>query len=214
MSFSPFKASPRVKLLVFLLALLGGCRAQDGSPASASRPEPQGSPPAPLKKSDITREDRKAWREVLKWPDECEEAFNYPDESLGGIEVHRLADGQYLVGVTCTLGAYQGYQLFYLYDEAAQSPGAAPLTFESRESEDGDSLVVTRDAEVWGETTFDEKTKELRVFNRFRGPGDCGILATYEFVGREPKLKELRAKPACDGNDAGGPEKWKKVALR
>lgn len=214
MSFNPFKSSPRVRLLIFMLALLGGCRAQDGSPAAAGQSEPQGSPPPLLKRSGITYEDRKAWREVLKWPDECEEAFDYPDKSLGGIEVYRLADGQYLVEVTCTLGAYQGYQLFYFYDETAQKPEAALLAFESRESQDGDSLVETRVTEVWGEATFDESTKELRVFNRFRGPGDCGILATYEFVGREPKLKELRAKPACDGNDAGGPEKWKRVALR
>ncbi len=213
----------RIKLLAFLLLSLNGCAGHDDSPSRAARngPEPsasaQGSPAeAPraassLKKSDLTYEDRKAWREILKWPDDCEQAFDYPDKNFGGLEFHRLADGQYLVAVTCTLGAYQGYQSYFFYDETAREPSSKLLTFESRESQDGDSLTETRSTEVWGQPDFDEKTKELKVFNRFRGSGDCGILATYEFADGAPKLKELRAKTACDGKDGGGPEKWRKI---
>ncbi len=217
-----FIGSTRVALLLFSVFYLNACSAQDNPPprtsetSAQSSPSPAGSTEAApaLKKSGITYEDRKAWRAALKWPDDCEEAFDYPDKNFGGIEVHGLSDRQYLVAVTCTLGAYQGYQLYYFYDETATGPAARLLTFESRESQDNDSLTEIRTTEVWGQPTFDEGSKELKVFNRFRGPGDCGILATYEFVNGEPRLKELRAKTACDGKDGGGPEKWKKIALR
>ena len=118
----------QIKLLVFLLLFFNACAEHDDRQSQAARngPEPspsaQGSPagaPAAasqLKKSGLTYEDRKAWREVLKWPDDCEQGFDYPDKSFGGIEFHRLADGQYLVAVTCTLGAYQVYQSYYFYD--------------------------------------------------------------------------------------------------
>ncbi|HVF89547.1 MAG TPA: DUF1176 domain-containing protein [Blastocatellia bacterium] len=223
MSSNRFKPSKIKPLAFFLLLSLSVCAACDNLEPRADRAGPQPSPSASrppveaaprLKKTGLTYEDRKSWREVLKWPDECEQAFDYPDKSLSGIDVYRLADNRYLVAVTCTLGAYQGYQSFYLYDETKPEPVARLLTFESRESQEDDSLIETRTTEVWGQADFDEKTKELKVFNRFRGVGDCGFLATYEFSDGEPKLKELRAKPACDGKDGGGPEKWRRIVPR
>ncbi|HKG21470.1 MAG TPA: DUF1176 domain-containing protein [Blastocatellia bacterium] len=226
MTSNRFKPSNIKLLALFVLLSLSGCAARGDLQPQANRAAPQPSPAAsqppaesaraapPLKKTGLTYEDRKSWREALKWPDECEQAFDYPDKSLAGIEANRLAEGRYLVAVTCTLGAYQGYQLYYLYDETKPEPAAKLLTFESRESQEDDSLTATQTTEVWGQPTFDEKTKELKVLNRFRGVGDCGFLATYEFVDGEPKLKELRAKPACDGKDGGGPEKWRKVVPR
>src|SRR5262249_26096950 len=46
------------------------------------------------------------------------------------------------------------------------------------------------------------------VMNKFRGGGDCGTLAAYAFDAGDPELKTLRAKAACDGRDAGMPERW------
>ena len=212
--------------ILFLFLEVSSCAVQQKSSSTTNQPAP-GPPqsaaqaqkePAktapPSIKANPTYEDRKAWREVLKWPDECEQAFDYPDKSYGGIEFNQLAEKQYLVEVTCTGGAYQGYQVYYFYDETKQQPTAKLLTFESRESQDEKSLTKTETSEMWGQATFDEKTKELKVFNRFRGIGDCGILATYGFVNGEPELKELRAKINCDGKGAGNPEKWNRIALR
>lgn len=58
---------------------------------------------------------------------------------------------------------------------------------------------------------FDARTKRLRVLNKFRGPGDCGTLATYGFTDEGARLEELRAKTQCDGEDGGGPDRWKIV---
>jgi Protein of unknown function (DUF1176) len=218
--------SRNLLFIIFLFLEVSSCAVQEKPPPTTNQPAPEPSRPAaqapkeqaktspPLNKANLTYEDRKAWREILKWPDECERAFDYPDKSYGGIELHQLAEKQYLVQVTCTGGAYQGYQVYYFYDETKQQPTGKLLTFESRESQDEKSLTKTEASELWGQPTFDEKTKELKVFNRFRGIGDCGILATYGFVNGEPELKELRAKINCDGKGAGNPEKWNRVALR
>ena len=168
----------------------------------------------PLAKPDLTLADRAAFRRALGWSDDCETAFDVTDRGYGGIEVDTLAPGRYLIGVVCARGAYQGYRIYYDYDETRQPPAARALAFEIRESPDERSLVRTTTRELWGLPTFDRRTRQLRVLNKFRGPGDCGTLATYRFVGGAPKLAELRAKLACDGKGAGEPERWPLVPLR
>jgi len=167
----------------------------------------------PLAKPDLTLADRAAFRRALGWSDECESAFDAGDSGYGGIEVDALAPGRYLIGVVCARGAYQGYRVYYFYDETRQPPAARALTFETRESPDERSLVRTSTSELWGLPTFDRRTRRLRILNKFRGPGDCGTLATYRFVEGMPELAELRAKLACDGKGAAAPERWPLVPL-
>jgi len=167
----------------------------------------------PLAKADFTLADRAIFRRTLGWSDECESAFDAADSGYGGIEVDPLEPGWYLIGVVCTRGAYQGYRVYFFYDEKRQPPAARALTFETRESPDERSLVRTTTRELWGLPTFDRRTRQLRVLNKFRGPGDCGTLATYRFVEGVPELTELRAKLACDGKGAAEPERWPLVPL-
>jgi Protein of unknown function (DUF1176) len=167
----------------------------------------------PLAKADLTLADRAAFRRALAWPDDCEAAFDAGNSGYGGIEVETLAPGRYLIGVVCARGAYQGYRTYYYYDETRQPPAARALAFETRESPDERSLVRTTTRELWGLPTFDRRTRQLRVLNKFRGPGDCGTLAIYRFVGGAPELAELRAKLACDGKGAEAPERWPLVPL-
>ncbi|HXO28909.1 MAG TPA: DUF1176 domain-containing protein [Thermoanaerobaculia bacterium] len=165
----------------------------------------------PLAKADLTLADRAAFRRALGWSDECESAFDATDGGYGGIEVDALAPGRYLIGVVCARGAYQGYRVYFFYDEKRLPPAARALTFEIRESPDERSLVRTTARELWGLPTFDRRTRQLRILNKFRGPGDCGTLATYRFVEGVPELAELRAKLACDGKGAEAPERWPPV---
>jgi hypothetical protein len=198
-------------LLPFLLASLFSLACRD-------RPEPPASrtaaPSPPRRKADLTRADRPAWRQILGWPADCEEAFQAsaaPDAP--GLSVYVLPSGRSLVEVRCAWGAYQGSQVYYLYDETRQPPGVLPLTFEVRESPDERSLVKGESREVWGLSTFDPQTRQLSVLNKFRGPGDCGTLATYRFVDGKAQLAKLRAKVACDGQGDEAPEKWPEVPL-
>ena len=176
------------------------------------------SPPAPtaaLSKESVTREGRKAWRQVLGWPDSCEEGFDYPDPALGGITFHALGRDRYLVEVVCTLGAYQGYQRYYLLDESAPRPQARALSFVTYEAtgKPGQALTRVQTEELWGSPQFDANTKRLSVTRKFRGSGDCGTLAVYGFDAGDPQLKTLRAKTACDGRGAGVPDRWPRVNL-
>jgi len=172
-------------------------------------------PAAALSKQSVTRDGRKTWREVLGWPDSCEESYDYPDPALGGIAFHALGDERYLVEVVCTLGAYQGYQRYYLLDESGPQPTAWPLMFVAYEAsgKQGQTLKRIQTEEVWGSPQFDASTKRLNVTHKFRGSGDCGTLAVYSFDASDPQLEALRAKTACDGRGAGAPEKWPRVNL-
>ena len=172
-------------------------------------------PAAALSKQSVTRDGRKAWREVLGWPASCEEGYDYPDATLGGVAFHALGDDLYLVEVVCTLGAYQGYQRYYLLDESGSQPIARALTFVTYEAsgKQGQLLKRVQTEELWGSPQFDANNKRLSVMNKFRGSGDCGTLAVYSFAGGEPQLKALRAKTTCDGRGAGTPERWPRVNL-
>lgn len=158
--------------------------------------------------------DRKAWREIIGWPEECEEAFQGTAGSAGdnaGLEFFELGEGRRLVQVLCAGGAYQPSQVFAVVDETGAKPSAKVMTFDIYESPDDDKLEKTTAQELWGLADFDARTKQLTIHNRFRGPGDCGTLATYGFEGGTPQLKELRADTRCDGKGAENPQQWKKI---
>jgi hypothetical protein len=163
-------------------------------------------------KDNVTRAARSAWRKVIQWPDDCEESFDSPDPNMGGMSFYALGRERYLVEVVCTLGAYQGYQRYYLLDESNRPAHAAPLTFTVYEAvgERGDRLERKQSEEVWGTPEFDAKARRLTVLNRFRAIGDCGTLSAYTLEQDRPRLKELRAKVNCDGRGAENPKLWPK----
>ncbi len=216
-----------------LLTLLAGCAAPGGTTAvKVEGPTPQAAntprqspstqatptvaatatPGPSLQKTNLTPADRRAWRKIIKWPDECEEAYEKTmSKETPGLEFYELSSGQYLVQIVCTTGAYQGYQFYSHLDETKSPPTARLLTFQTFESEgEGKQPKKTEMQEMWGMPTFDGRTKRLLIHNRYRGPGDCGALATYEFPDGAPRLKEFREKSECDGNYVE-PEKWKRI---
>jgi len=60
---------------------------------------------------------------------------------------------------------------------------------------------------------FDSTTKQLRVLDKFRGRGDCGLQATYSFFQRATQLTLLQGKLNCDGKASSSPRQWKKLPL-
>ncbi len=205
------KALFRLSLIASLLLLLACGRHE---PAAAP-PHPAATPaPPPAAKPAPLPSGRAAWRAVLGWPDDCEQAFRQTAVEGEGIEVHPLGPARALVEVRCAWGAYQGSYLYYMYDQSSQPPATGPLDFEIRESPDEGSLVPGKATEIEGLPAFDAKTGTLTVLDKFRGPGDCGTLAAYRFDGSRPRLVALRAKAACDGQGAETPERWPEVPLR
>ncbi|HEY3567520.1 MAG TPA: DUF1176 domain-containing protein [Thermoanaerobaculia bacterium] len=205
------KALFRLSLIASLLLLLACGRHEP----TAAPPHPATTPaPHPAAKPAPLPSGRAAWRAVLGWPDDCEQAFRQTAVEGEGIEVHPLGPARALVEVRCAWGAYQGSYLYYMYDQSSQPPATGPLDFEIRESPDEGSLVPGKATEIEGLPAFDAKTGTLTVLDKFRGPGDCGTLAAYRFDGGRPRLVALRAKAACDGQGAETPERWPEVPLR
>ena len=181
---------------------LAGVVAQDAAGLASASQTPM--------QTFLASQDREAWRKLLQWPDDCEQAFAYPDKSFSGLAFYPIAKQQTIVQVICTLGAYQGYQLYYLLD-ADQGPNPQPLVFETREAQQQNAWTKMQTQELWGLPSFDKKTKTLKILNKFRGLGDCGVLATYQFINAKPILTALRGKSACDGKGADKPERWPRI---
>jgi len=169
----------------------------------------------PLKKAKLTKSDRAEWRKILAWPSECEETFQeqYKDDNYAGLEFHRLAPKQNLVEILCYRGAYQPGRVFMFLDEAK---GRSKLLEFKTYSREKDGRVKTYvESEIAGLTDFDTKTKELKIFSKSRGPGDCGSLVIYKFINGKLLVKEARAQ-SCE-DDANfdrvhDPRQWPKVA--
>jgi hypothetical protein len=66
---------------------------------------------------------------------------------------------------------------------------------------------------ILGNLSFATKTGRLTVFDRARGIGDCGIWSAFELRGHAFVPVEVRAKAACDGEDAFKPKRWPQLPL-
>ncbi len=210
------RASSSLLLMVGLALLLAtSCGPQPSrTNAPASNESGAAAPPSRLKKDHLTYADRVAWRAALKWPQDCEESFDDSDKSLAGLEFFELSAKHYLVQVTCDLGAYQGTYSFLLLDESRVPSASKLLRFVNYEdSGEAGSIRLQKEetAQLAGLPEFDAATKELRVFDKFRGPGDCGVLATYSFSNDQPTLALLQGKLECDGKGPFDPQQWKKI---
>lgn len=165
----------------------------------------------------LTLADRRLWRSKLNWPDSCETPFHYQDESFGGIDVFKFSDKYNLVQVTCTLGAYQGIYRFYLVPISAQSaeaPHALTFTvFEDSGVSGPDRIEKEKTEEIGGTPHFVPTSKQLVVLDKFRGPGDCGLLTTYLIGPEATQVEEVRGHLDCDGKGAKNPAQWPKLSL-
>jgi hypothetical protein len=172
--------------------------------------------PHKLSKTGLKKSDRAAWRAVLKWSDDCESGFAVRDDGSAGLDFYPLRDRTSLVHVICAPGAYQGSQSYYLLDERTSPPSAKPIEFTTWEAAgpEGKTLERRQTTELTGNAEFTATTQELAVFNRYRGPGDCGSYAVYRIANGKAEVREFRAKLECDGEGAEHPERWPKIDTR
>ncbi|MGE0500087.1 MAG: DUF1176 domain-containing protein [Rhizobiaceae bacterium] len=127
-----------------------------------------------------------------------ESRFRY----TGGFEAE-VGDGYSLVGLPCADGgAYNQPYVFYAGSDADYS--ALPLPAMSEKG-------PTTTFEAWN-IDWDHPKRVLTAFFKGRGIGDCGSWDKWELTAGPALpvfvLLESRAKGDCDGDGAGGPEKW------
>jgi hypothetical protein len=175
----------------------------------------QGSKHPPIGK--VASKDRSVWLKIIKWPADCEEAFQrtYGERGahdFGGLEFHRLNKDQYLVEIACYPGAYQPGSIFAWYDPRTSS--AKLLKFKGRESEDDQGKELSY-SEIDGFTTYRSKARVLMILSKYRGPGDCGFYGLYKFVRGQPVLIEAREQDCDDSHPRrnSDPTRWPKKRL-
>lgn len=175
--------------------------------------------PKTLKKKELTLADRKHWRNLLQWPEDCEAHFSDYGDEFAGLTFHNLDENQYIIEVTCIVGAYQGSHLFYWVEEQDNQIDQTQLLefeqfteIESLEPRPKVHFEKFTDALVWGTTLFNAKNNELTNLNRYRGAGGCGTRSVYKLERPKPKVVEFRARVNCTPHYVP-PERWKRYPL-
>jgi hypothetical protein len=156
-----------------------------------------------------TAADRKAWRAILHWPAGCENVWRATRVPGAGIVASRAPGGRGLVEVTCALGAYQGTEMLYLVRGDRRTVG--PLALLTYVDPGNGKPEPRRLTVILGVFSWSPRTGELTVFDKFRGPGDCGIFSRFRLVGDRFRTLEVRAKTACDGKPPYDPTRWPRL---
>lgn len=117
------------------------------------------------------------------------EAANKAHEIAGD-----LGGGLKLVDVSCSGGAYNFSSVLFAVDPAKPQEARA-LLFRHWEDEHKDF----RPAFALTFPSYDEKTKRLRTYHKFRGPGDCGHAGLWRWNGNEFAMERYWVKNKCDG---------------
>jgi hypothetical protein len=165
---------------------------------------------APLPGTE-TAKDRAAWRAILHWPAGCESDWQTGHPEIAGIDVWTAPASRKLVGVTCFTGAYQGTTMLYLVDGAGRRTG--PLKLRIYQDPGSGKPTLTTTAKPLGVLGYTPKTRVLTIFDKARGPADCGIYSTFRLAGSRFVPVSARAKTACDGKPPYDPTRWPRLPV-
>lgn len=155
-----------------------------------------------------SRTDREYWRRLLNWSDECESGFHY-SESFSGIKIYLGNDEKYILRVTCTLGAYQGYQQFYHLSLSGGKATIKVLQFPLYEVNNKKVLKKTSSSELWGNVLNNSDYKNITILNQYSGYGNCGTLTTYKIVDEKVTATKFRSAPDCESKASSrDADKW------
>ncbi|MGX1785878.1 DUF1176 domain-containing protein [Bosea sp. NPDC055332] len=144
-------------------------------PASGSLSEKDGKALAAALRKQIAQRD----------PDQCEDG-----EMTTKLDTAwRLDNRRSLVSLTCSLGAYNASNAFWIVENGAVA-AARPVNFERNEESEKNVLVN-------GE--FDPRTGRLDYFAKGRGIGDCGAAGGYAWIGTGFALTGFSMMGECRG---------------
>jgi len=154
------------------------------SPTMTALPSPTPVIGVDLNAASVRYAERPLWRALLGWPDECENGFSFREpapEDLGGVDIHPLDGGRYLVFVTCTVGPYWYEWRAYLLDAGVTPLTAQALTMPAWVM--GDPADELQEVEtISGMPVYDPDSQILDNLAPARGLKDCGVRYTYRFA--------------------------------
>lgn len=150
-------------------------------PASGTLPEKDAKALAAALRKQIAQRD----------PDQCEDGEMTTKQDTAW----RLDGRRSLVSLTCSLGAYNASNAFWIVENGAVA-GARPVDFPQNSDSEKNTLVN-------GE--FDPQTGRIDYFARGRGIGDCGATGGYAWTGTGFALTGFSMMGECKGI---GPSDW------
>lgn len=118
-------------------------------------------------------------------PDQCEDG----EMTTKHDTAWRLDGKRSLVSLTCSLGAYNASNAFWIVENGVVA-GAKPVEFPWTDDSEKNTLVN-------GE--FDPKTGRIDYFAKGRGIGDCGALGGYAWTGTSFALTGFSMMGECRG---------------
>jgi len=172
----------------------------------------------PAKKTDLTVTDREAWQSILRWPVKFEEQWRHSrtntDPRRSGLVFYSLGRGNYLVAIEVQESSYQPRYLFMHYSESGKTP-VRLLKLKTYEGDDDDVNKVTTRllVEVEGVPSFDAVKKQLVLYTKGRGTGDCGSLVRYNITPMRAIPTEARVHACFDDYSLGitDPMHWRRL---
>ncbi|PJZ56600.1 DUF1176 domain-containing protein [Leptospira barantonii] len=114
-----------------------------------------------------------------------------------------LSERTFIGELLCTSGAYNRYNVYFIYDERIVPAKTRILRFKAFRFEESNGTVSKSSFESDRLVRFYKpETKDFVAFNKYRGMGDCGEFFRYSLSeSDQPILVEMRAKLNCDGTE-------------
>lgn len=165
------------------------------------------------KRANLSYQDRQRFRNILKWPQECEREFsNSTLKDFSGLVFFEVDSAHSLVMVQCNQGGYSGYAQYLWLNETREPFVVQLLQFASYANND-DQLVKITTSYMTGEPTFNPQTKLLTIVNGFQTNLNCGVATTYKFENNLPVLVQARGTTQCYYPGTPNPTSWPTLPL-
>lgn len=157
-----------------------------------------------LNQGEYSMADRLSWYETLQWPRDCEADYRLTsDQERGDLAFYKITDNQYLLRITCYLGAYQQGMLFMrVYDDRSDFFGTI-IDLKTYDPIKKRLVYFDNDGthQVLGFEKFDDTNKTLNLYTKSRGIGDCGSYHNYQITATDATLIKMTAQD-CEVADA------------
>jgi hypothetical protein len=180
-------------------------------------------------------QDRKIWKSVLNWCDECDERSshfteNEDDPTWGGIHVYPIGGNNYIVDVQCYMTDRQNEHFYYKITEHADTiesrllileqfyyvfapEGKSDLELEGKFDPDGE-YIRFKDSLTYGHTLFPWEgpfKPRLKVKKEYIRAGACGLYTIYDVSGDCAEIIEFRANLRCHPDAAAIHQEWELI---
>ena len=156
---------------------------------------------------------------MLRWPDKLEQQWKLRridnNSDQGGLVFHGLGRDKFLVQINVAESSYQNGYIFMYYDQSSRSMRPTRLLkLKTYERDDDDGHISSQLVEeIEGLPTFDTGKKQLVIYTKGRGTGDCGSLVRYSITAKRAVPIEARVHACYDDYSLGvsDPLRWRKV---